>query len=209
MKVLFVDAKSKVDSIKGLDKLKIKEKSIGLIGTVQTLFLLDSIKNYLVGKGHEVHIGGQVVGCNASNAIKINKKVDSFLFIGSGLFHPIEMLDDTEVESYYKFNPITLTFSKLMKSEVELMRKKKMAKLSKFYMSEKIGVAVSTKPGQENLDAALKFIKDIDKKAYIFVSNNVDINKLEDFNDIEYWVNTACPRLEEKGMISLRDIPNK
>ena len=32
------------------------------------------------------------------------------------------------------------------------------------------------------------------------------LNKLEDFSDIGYWVNTACPRLEVPKMIALKDI---
>ena len=86
------------------------------------------------------------------------------------------------------------------------MEKKKNAKLAKYYSSENIGILVSTKPGQEELRLAKSFARTCGKNAYIFIDNHLDISKLEDFPDIDYWVNTACPRLEVPGVISLKDI---
>ncbi|MEM4266943.1 MAG: diphthamide synthesis protein, partial [Candidatus Nanoarchaeia archaeon] len=86
MKIMFIEAKYNKD-IKGiLKKVKIKGK-VGLLTTAQHIHQLKEaqkiIKNSI--------IGGQILGCNFKNAEKIKNKVDCFLFIGSGDFHPLEL----------------------------------------------------------------------------------------------------------------------
>ncbi len=207
VKTLFVPAKTNVKlDTKRLDK--IKEDKIGIIFTAQTQDLINEIKKFLEKKGKKVHVGGQIVGCNATNAIKIKEKVEAFLFIGSGMFHPIELVEKTKIKKYYQFNPSTNSISKIDATEIKQLEKKKQAKLAKYYSSKRIGIIVTTKPGQENLNLAKAFAKKCGKEAYIFLDNHIDVNKLEDFPDIEFWVNTGCPRLEEKGIIALKDILN-
>jgi len=65
---------------------------------------------------------------------------------------------------------------------------------------------VSVKPGQQALKVALNFAKNCGKEAYVFMENEIDVAKLEDFNDIKLWVNTSCPRLEANNIVSLKDI---
>ena len=36
---------------------------------------------------------------------------------------------------------------------------------------------------------------------------NLDLNELENFREIDYWVNTACQRIEGKNIINLEDLP--
>jgi 2-(3-amino-3-carboxypropyl)histidine synthase len=209
VKTLFVPARSEIDlSEKDISKIKIKENKIGIVFTAQTQDLIKDIKGFLEKKGKEVHVGGQMVGCNASNAIKIKSKVDALLFIGSGMFHPIELIEKTKIKKYYKFNPSLKSFSKIDETEIKQLEKKKQAKLAKYFSSKRIGIIVTTKPGQENLNIAKSFAKKCGKEAYIFLDDHIDVNKLEDFPDIEFWVNTGCPRLEEKGIIALKDILN-
>lgn len=205
VKTLFVESKFKI-KLRDLDKIKIKERKIGLVCNVQTCCILDSIKGYLEKKGHEVFIGGQILGCNVSNVLKIKNKINALLFIGSGMFHPLELINKIKVKNYYLFNPFTDSFSKIKEKEINDFIRKKNAKLAKYLTSKKIGILVSTKPGQERMKLAIDFCKKCDKESYIFLNNNIDISKLEDFSDIDYWVNTACPRIEEKGLIDLREI---
>jgi 2-(3-amino-3-carboxypropyl)histidine synthase len=80
-----------------------------------------------------------------------------------------------------------------------------MASYLKFLNAEKIGILVSTKPGQENLKKALS-LKLKNKKSYLFLSNNIDIREFENFG-INSWVNTACPRMDfDSGVINLRNL---
>ena len=206
MKTLFIEAKSQTNISKNLlDKLKLPKK-IAVVSTIQQLHVLNEIKDYLGKKGIDVIIGGQVIGCNVINASKIKDDVDAILYIGSGEFHPIEVARKTGKE-VFKLNPYTKVISKISEKEVKDYEKKIKGKLVKFYSSKKIGIIVSLKPGQQLLWKAEKFVKDHkEKECFIFVTNEVRKEELENFNDIEYWVNTACSRIELPGMISIDDI---
>ena len=95
MKTLFIEAKSQTNISKSLlDKLKIPKK-IALVSTIQQLHVLNEIKDYLEQKGTKVIIGGQVIGCNVINALKVKEDVDAILYIGSGEFHPVEVARKT------------------------------------------------------------------------------------------------------------------
>ena len=203
IKTIFVPAHIENLNIeKSLKKLNIKNKKIGLVSSIQYLDYLDKAKTYLEKQGNKVFIGGQILGCNVAKAIKIKDKVDLFIFIGSGEFHSLELIDKTKKDTIF-VNPYT---EKVSKFDNKDLKRKRKGKLSKYFMSKKIGILVSTKPGQETLSLALKFAKSCKKEAYIFIGNDINMDGLEDFNDIEMWVNTACPRIEGKNVISLRDI---
>lgn len=206
MKVLFIEAKSKNNVSEDLlNKLKLPKK-IALVSTIQQLETLKEIKEYLEKKGHSVLIGGQVIGCNVINVFKVKDGVDCILYIGSGEFHPIEVARKTG-KKVIKLNPFTNIISEIDEQEVKDYEKKIRGKLAKFYNSKKIGIIVSLKPGQQLLWKAEKFVKDHkDKECFIFVTNDVRKEELENFNDIKYWVNTACSRIELPGVISIDDI---
>tara|TARA_Y100000034_G_scaffold7684_1_gene8476 strand:+ start:528 stop:1184 length:657 start_codon:yes stop_codon:yes gene_type:complete len=205
VKTIFIPAKVEdINLKKTLKKLKVKEKKIGLISAVQYLDYLDEAKEFLESEGHEVVVAGQMVGCNASNAIKV--KVDTYVFIGSGEFHPLELIESSKISDIYFVNPVSEKVSKFDKNELERLEKRRIGRVKKYLMAEKIGIIVSTKPGQHALKAALKFKEECGKEAYVFMADEIDINRLEDFNDIKMWVNTSCPRLEGNNIVSLRDV---
>jgi 2-(3-amino-3-carboxypropyl)histidine synthase len=207
IKTIFVPAEVEgIDINNSLKKIKIKEKKIGLISAIQFLKYLDKVKSYLEKEGKEVFVAGQMVGCNAGKAIKIKEEVDAFLFVGSGEFHPIELIDVLKEKEVYFLNPVTEKFSIFKKEELEKIEKRRKARLGKYLMADKIGIIVSLKPGQQALKTALKFKENIDKESYIFIGDEINVNSLEDFNDIKMWVNTCCPRLEGKNIVSLKDI---
>ncbi len=69
----------------------------------------------------------------------------------------------------------------------------------KFLNAEKVGILISTKPGQENLKRAIELKKRLkDKKFYLFLCNEIDARQFENF-DIQAWINTGCPRMDFEG----------
>mgnify|MGYP001607096036 CR=1 FL=1 len=208
MKTFFIEARSQTKISKGLlDKLELPKK-IALVSTIQQSHTLNEIKDYLEDKGYSIVIGGQVIGCNVINAFKVKEEVEAILYIGSGEFHPIEIARKTR-KKVIKLNPYTKVISEISEKEINDYEKKIRGKLSKFYNAKKIGIIVSLKPGQQLLWRAEKFVNDHkDKECFIFVTNDVRKEELENFNDVDYWVNTACSRIEMNGVISIDDIEN-
>ena len=206
IKTIFMYAKADIDVSRVINKLNINEKKIGLVSTIQYFNQLERVKELLEKKGKEVLIGGQVIGCNASNAVKIKDKIECLVYVGSGEFHPLEVIEETKISNVYIANPESEVITKISKDQLELLEKKKRGKINKFLNAKKIGILVSNKPGQENLRSALVISKKLKQENYVFLDNEFDFEKYENFNDIDFWINTACIRIEHSKVLSLKDI---
>lgn len=189
MKTVFIKARSEVDIRPVIAKLNIKGR-IGLLTTIQHLHKLKEANKLLKNSV----IGGQILGCNVMAAEKIKDKVDCFLYIGSGRFHPLKVALKTGKKVYIA-NPFTNEVSEIIESDVEAMRKRIKGAYLKFLAAKKIGILVSTKPGQERLKEANALKRKLKKECFIFLFSTLSFNELDNFNDIECWVNTACPRI--------------
>lgn len=200
MKKLFIPAYSTINIEPLIKKIKTKEK-LGLLASVQFLPQLEKANKILKNS----IIGGQILGCNVNNAIKIKDNIDAFLYIGSAYFHPIEIAIKTK-KPVYILNPLTQKISKVNEKEIEKHEKLKKGKLIKFYSAKSYGILVSIKPGQYNLKKALELQKNI-TNSYIFIFNNFNENEVENFPNIDFWINTACPRIDSKKIINLEDLP--
>ena len=202
MKLLFIPAKAKVDLSGILKKIKLKGK-IGLVAAVQYVHTLEEVQKHIPNS----IIAGQVLGCNAEQPYKVRDKVDAFLYIGSGRFHPIAVAMITKKPTYIA-NPITNEFSEISQKEIDDYQKKKKGKQLMFLSARKVGILVSMKPIQQLYQKALELKNKLkDKESFIFVTNTFDASQFENFNDIDCWINTACPRIEGKNIINLEDLP--
>ena len=216
MKTLYIEARSKKQI--PLNNLgRIKEKKIGLISTIQHLSQLPRVKAELENQGKKVFLAkgiltkykGQILGCDVSAGLKIADKVQAFLYLGTGEFHPLALALKIKTEKpIYLLSP---------NGELELFPQKKVEKFFKqkkaaylhFLHENRIGIIVSIKPGQENLKTAL-FVKEKlqrkGKKAFIFLCDAIPFDELENFK-CNVWINTACPGLQfEKNFLNVADI---
>lgn len=206
METLFIESKFK-GKIE-LNKIKVDKlpKNIGLTATVQFVDYLEKIKKFLIYKNKKISIAkgkqkykAQILGCDLSAGEKIKNKVDAFLYIGDGRFHPLGLAIKTN-KTVFCFNPLNNYFSKIKKEEMDNYKKTIKIKKIKFLSADNIGILVSTKPGQSNIKKALEIKKKLEKKqkeCCIFAFDTLNINDLENFPFIEFWLNTACPRIEE------------
>ena len=201
MKVFFIPAKSKTNINKAVKNLDFGRLN-GRIGLVTTVQYLDQVKNLDLPRSKFV---GQIIGCNSSQPEKYASEIDCFLYIGSGDFHPLEVLLKIGKPTFI-FNPETNQFSQLDPKILEDSEKRLKGKLSKFYHSENIGILVTKKPLQKDLLNALKLKEKKDKKYYIFFFDNLNEMDLENFPQIDFWVNTACPRIESKKVINIAEV---
>ena len=201
---MHVHAKSNTDVKIPADKLKQLPKSNwGIVTTIQHEHKIQTVIDQLKG----AKLAGQVLGCNASEAEKISDQIDAWLFVGSGIFHPIQVALKTN-KDVWLWNPDGNELTKLDPKIAEQFRKRKQGELNKFLHAKTVGIIVSTKIGQKNLMRALELQKNKDKDYYIFACDELPMSQLENFNFIDFWVNTACPRIadEKSQMVNIDDL---
>ncbi|MBA7675377.1 hypothetical protein ES703_83610 [subsurface metagenome] len=206
MKTLFIPAKikSKANKPKILEISKKLPKNIAIAYSIQYKDIAFEIKNILssgsqrrangkftsLSKTHKITKLVQVLGCSKPS---FPKNTQAILLISSGKFHAIPLTLEAKLPIYILEHNV---LRKISKQDIESFKKRQKASYLKFLNADEIGILVSTKPGQQNLKKALELKKKIkNKKSYLFISNNIDINEFENFR-LNCWVNTACPRLD-------------
>ncbi|MEA3329335.1 MAG: diphthamide synthesis protein [Nanoarchaeota archaeon] len=236
MKVIHISAKFK-NKIKLSDSLiaylkNQKIKSLALFASTQFTNLTEikiQLKRQkikiLTAKLSRTNKQSQILGCDCYKSNfpdEIFSKSDAIIYIGDGMFHPkallFSQLDSNEFKSVISYNPISKKFTALTKKDIEKQLKKTKQNLKAFIIAKKIGILVTTKPGQQFLNSALQLKKDLEKqgkKAFIFIDDNFDFSNFDNFSFVQIWVNTACPRIAlddalylEKPIINLVDAFN-
>jgi len=187
MKTLFIQAKQKNLDL-NLSKIEIKKlpKKLFLAYSIQYKDLAKQVKTLLKQNNIKITNFKQVLGCS-----NINTKLP-ILLISTGNFHALNLYLQSPIIYGLKNNKII----KMPSSEINALKIKRKTALLKFLSAERIGILVTTKPGQENLTLALKLKDKLskNKEIFIFICNEININQFENFN-IDSWINTACPGL--------------
>ncbi|MCS7134743.1 MAG: 2-(3-amino-3-carboxypropyl)histidine synthase subunit [Candidatus Pacearchaeota archaeon] len=209
MKIFYVSAKQDVNvPVSVMEDLAKKVPDETVI--VTTLQFSDFAKKFFrfLKKRKKVFMDrdGIVLGCDLRAAKKFEKKASSFLYIGSGNFHPLVLALEIN-KPVFVFNPNTLQFFRLQEKEIKKFEARKRAAYSKVVASEKIGILVSIKKGQLRLKEALKLKRELEKKGkkvYIFLFDTFFPEQLENWKEIA-WINTACPGISlEQNFLEAR-----
>jgi 2-(3-amino-3-carboxypropyl)histidine synthase len=190
-----------------IDFSNLRENRIGLVSSIQHLQMLPAVEALLEKEGKTVAVGGQVLGCWTANAIKIEHDVDAFLFVGSGLFHPLGIKSDKKVYS------LNLETKRVEPVDMSFMEKRRWAGIYKAKDAKSFGILVSTKAGQFGLlGDAQKMKKEIEKrhkKAYVLIMDEVRDEEMMGLG-VDVFINTACPRLLDnewsKPVINATDV---
>lgn len=189
----------------GKQSKKLKYKKIGLVSTVQHVHVLNKIKKILQKEGKTILIAkptkrikyaGQILGCDLSSVKSVEKKVDCFLFVGSGRFHSLGILAATDKPVFQYDTEFDALIS--MDSQREQIERRKIVRKMKLADSKRVGILVSTKPGQINKDVfSLKNkLEKEGKKVWILAMDFISPEKLLGMS-FDALINTACPRIEE------------
>jgi len=205
----------------GMDALGAYRR-IGLVTTVQYIYLLDSAKKLLESKGKLVFIGkgpgraksnplagpesiakgrakhpGQVLGCDHGAAKAVEDRVDAFIFMGTGRFHALGLA--AAVSKPVLFLDLESGSLTDMKADSDRQARIRFASIEKAKNCNAFGVIISTKPGQ----SVLKLAEDVKRKleskgrnAWILAMDNISPDKLMGLK-LDCLVNCACPRLSE------------
>jgi len=208
MKILYIEAQKKQDKKENTDfsSLLALPKELFIAYSIQYKPLAEEIKAYL--SRHSYTIGGfqQVLGCTK---LKVKNNLP-ILLIGSGRFHALNLALQNKDSNVYIYNSSSV--SEIQEKDLEEIKKNKEINLKRFVLAKKIGIIISTKPGQENLNKAELLKQKINKKypekqVFFFISNNINLAELENFS-IDFWISSACPGLinDSKKLTNIDDI---
>lgn len=189
-------------------------QTVGLATTVQHTHQIEEIKEKLTEKKVTVHVGkdqskalldAQILGCSYITAIKIKENVDVFLYIGGGRFHPSGIVMSTG-KPVIIANPYSGEVSSIKEDDLMNLAKRRMAAITIAKNSRRFGVIVSSKPGQNNLDIALKLrrmLKAQDKEVVLIYMDEVKAEHVNNYSESEILINTACPRIAVDGITGI------
>lgn len=204
--VFFAECMSDID-VSVVVKKAVKElgKRVGLVTTVQHIHKVNKIKDILEKNRKKVFIGmqntkrikypAQVLGCNFSTALAVARKIDNFLYVGSGNFHPLGIAIATD-KKVIAADPYTNQVRDMNELKNKFL-KQRWGAISKTRDARKFIIILSTKKGQKRLCLAKKLKKTIEncgREAYIIALENIEPNYLAQFN-CDAYVCTACPRI--------------
>ena len=185
----------------------IKGKNVGILSTAQHVDILDAISDRLVENQFDTFIGkgdsrtafnGQILGCNFSSAKKIADKVDVFLFVGSGTFHPLGLMLSTK-KPVIAYDPYTNEVkTKVFDDLKDMVLKQRYGAIARSKDAKNFGILIGVKTGQKRIKLSedlKKLIESKNKKAYMIVVDYFSPIFLEGFRHIDCFVSTACPRI--------------
>ena len=192
MKKLFIEARRKIS----LNKEKLSELARNLPDTIYIAYSIQyktlalEARKYIESCKNKKLAGfSQILGCS-----QIKTQAEAILLIGEARFHALNLAKSSGKQVVI-FDGYSI--SNISKQEILELQKKDKGKYIKFLAAEKIGILVSGKSGQENLKQAETLKQEIKKKnkqAYLFLTDNINLAELENFQ-MEIFVNTACPGL--------------
>ncbi len=202
MNTLFIESKSKLN-FSNFKIFKNLPKNLAIVYSIQFKSLAEKIKSEL-SKSKQITLFSQVLGCSNPD---FPKKTEAILLVGNGKFHAVSLAYESGLKVYLLESD---SIKEIEKSEVELISKKEKSALIKYLNSEKIGIIVSTKPGQQRFSRALEFKKKTkNKKSYLFLANDINVSEFENFG-LNSYVNTACPRMDlvSSSLININKVIN-
>lgn len=185
----------------------LKERGImhvGLVTNSQHKHQLTDVSSLLESNGVEVIIGkgkgqlmdAQVFGCEFYPAFYSRERVDAFLFLGQSTFHAIGVALSTGkltlmLDPYYDD-------VKEVNGYAERLKRKAILAVYKALDAKRIGIVVGLKEGQIMLNRVRDIKERLErhgKDVRLVALTEVTDDRLRVFNDVDAFIQVACPRL--------------
>jgi 2-(3-amino-3-carboxypropyl)histidine synthase len=213
MPILYIHAAFDIDVVTLIAAARpclLNWKNVGVITTIQHVHQIPDIVKELESINIKPHLGkisestplGQVLGCNYEAAYYIQDSVDGFLYVGGGQFHPKGLVLTTG-KPVVIADPYSNKVTEINEQDLMNYAKKRVAMISQTKRKKIIGIIVSSKSGQQNLKVAEDLHKDFQERDYqsaIIYLDEIRAEHLNNFTEIEAFVNTACPRIALDGI---------
>jgi len=217
MKRLFVETKYVGDLSLPDEVVSKLPKKLVLAMPLQFLNFKEKIVEDLKKEGKEVTLfkgthdkyPGQILGCDIIKVKVQSGDFDAFLYIGDGKFHPTALLYENK-KPVCCYNPFNKHFEVLEQDYLRKLQGRKKGQLVKFLSCKVIGLLVTSKPGQNqlhNISEIRKKLISAGKEVFVFLGDEINLAQMENFNFIDVWVNTACPRIiQDFSCLNLSDL---
>jgi 2-(3-amino-3-carboxypropyl)histidine synthase len=186
---------------------KLIGKNIGIVTTTQHSHKINQVKEILKSNGFNPVIGigdnrisfnGQILGCNFSSGINIIDEIDSYIFIGSGNFHPIGLLLATK-KPVIAADPY---MNKVKTDELielkDMILRQRYAAITYAKTAKTYGILTGLKPGQQRIKQVERIKNSINEKNKEYIEIAISVISpiiLEGFTSIDCFINTLCPRI--------------
>lgn len=176
---------------------------LGLVASVQHLDLLPRLTAALERGGFEVHAEqgdhrlahpAQALGCNYTGAEAVADRVDAFLFVGTGRFHPIGLAFAVD-RPVWSLDPLQNLLEPPIDRTALVGRRQLVVAAARD--ARRWGILVSTFAGQNRAPTALALqerARDAGREAELLYFDRLDPRDLEG-RGFDAYVNTACPRI--------------
>uniref|UniRef100_A0A915APR7 2-(3-amino-3-carboxypropyl)histidine synthase subunit 1 n=1 Tax=Parascaris univalens TaxID=6257 RepID=A0A915APR7_PARUN len=187
-----------------IDAIKVnfkKEDKLALVSTIQFVAALQVAKNELISNGYSVLIPqskplspGEILGCTSP---RLSDDVTALIYVGDGRFHLESIMIHNPHTSAYQYDPYsrkltheTYDYDKMISDRNAAMEMAKKA--------NKFGLIQGTLGRQGNL-RIVEFLElrltAAGKRFIRVLLSEVFPEKLALFEDVDCWVQVACPRL--------------
>lgn len=201
-RILYLEARMPHDvrDVVRLAARELKAVRVGITTTVQHAHRLDQavvalrdcgIDGLIAGPSGRTKYHGQVLGCSYSAARDLD--VEEYLFIGTGLFHPLGIAISTG-KRVIAADPVTCEVTEV---DPKPLLRKRFAAIARASDAKRFAVLVSKKPGQMRMDLARR-VAELGSKAgrdmMLVYLDNIEPDRLVNLG-VEAAVSTACPRV--------------
>lgn len=184
-------------------------RRIGLGASIQWNIHLELVKTELKKSGiealtHEPKMfaveEAQVLGCDYTALKPLEDKVDAFVVVGS-VFHALGMALVSDKPTY-AIDPAAQSIRELTENKRRIINQR-YANIMKFKEAERIGIIVSTKPGQKRINIVnpiARILQNHGKEVYVISADEVNEQLIIEYG-LDAYVNTACPRLSIEDQV--------
>uniref|UniRef100_F1L745 2-(3-amino-3-carboxypropyl)histidine synthase subunit 1 n=1 Tax=Ascaris suum TaxID=6253 RepID=F1L745_ASCSU len=187
-----------------IDAVKVnfkKENKLALVSTIQFVASLQVVKNELISAGYSIIIPqskplspGEILGCTSP---RLPVDVTALIYVGDGRFHLESIMIHNPRTPAYQYDP----YSRKLTHEIydyDKMISNRSAAMEMAKKANKFGLIQGTLGRQGNL-RIVEFLESklaaADKKFVRVLLSEVFPGKLALFEDVDCWVQVACPRL--------------
>lgn len=183
-------------------------KHVALVGTIQFNAAIHGTKEELEKAGLKITIPqiaplskGEVLGCTSpripSSVSSEKEGVDALVYVGDGRFHLESAMIQNPKLPAYRYDPYSRKFTRETYNHQELHTLRRDA-ISTAKRAKKFGLILGTLGRQGNPNTLSNLenrLKELQTPYVILLLSEIFPGKLKLFEDVDAWVQVACPRL--------------